>query len=189
MPIRASRSLEGLSPRVRGNPTVVPASQHNVGDYPRVCGGTFGSPRGHIYARGLSPRVRGNRCKLRHRPTLSGTIPACAGEPCGEGRRSSVRWDYPRVCGGTTHLKELRPPLPGLSPRVRGNRPSRSRGLSVLGTIPACAGEPLQAKQRLTLWWDYPRVCGGTLRTTNWLISSAGLSPRVRGTPPVLHQR
>ncbi len=49
--------------------------------YPRVCGGTISADHGKIPPNGLSPRVRGNQEQvplLRH---LSGSIPACAGEP------------------------------------------------------------------------------------------------------------
>ena len=68
----SSRSVRGLSPRVRGNPG---GSVQEV--YPRVYGGT-------IYTRraGLSPRVRGNRRYCRS-------------------SRSSAPEVYPRVYGGT----------------------------------------------------------------------------------------
>ena len=50
---------------------------------------------------------------------------------------------YPRVCGGTRPTRSLMSSSLGLSPRVRGNlRIARRRGWSV-GSIPACAGEPL----------------------------------------------
>ena len=81
-----SRSLihlaQGLSPRVRGNPTapaeeearlgsipacageppplVVPSMSFRV--YPRVCGGTDDASLRVLQTEGLSPRVRGNRC-------------------------------------------------------------------------------------------------------------------------------
>ena len=71
--------------------------------------------------------------------------------------------------------------MAGLSPRVRGNRVSAPSGPSSLGSIPACAGEPL----RLSLDWSalsvYPRVCGGTAHRTSAHGNAHGLSPRVRG--------
>ena len=98
----------GLSPRVRGNradshecsatPGSIPAC---AGEpiyiirpvtlfqvYPRVCGGT--TTAGLIYAahRGLSPRVRGNPAPSRLHQRVSGSIPACAGEPQGVPQRS-----------------------------------------------------------------------------------------------------
>ena len=94
-------SAQGLSPRVRGNPTAsrwrpglpgsIPACageplssgscQMKKRVYPRVCGGTgtwFGETFGGL---GLSPRVRGNpriTCLLDR---TGRSIPACAGEP------------------------------------------------------------------------------------------------------------
>ena len=85
------------------------------------------------------------------------------------------------MCGGTN---------PGLvggvcgrgrSPRVRGilrfcRCPDRS-----VGSIPACAGEPLPGVRRSRRGRVYPRVCGGTGRTRCTQINQCGLSPRVRG--------
>ena len=51
-----------------------------------------------------------------------GSIPACAGEPLPWLPRSSPRWVYPRVCGGTICGAEPMTVTSGLSPRVRGNR-------------------------------------------------------------------
>ena len=68
---------------------------------------------------------------------------------------------YPRVCGGTARRGITIGFLRGLSPRVRGNRKYGSRRHLYMGSIPACAGEPL------------PRLYGPK--------STLGLSPRVRG--------
>ena len=52
---------------------------------------------------------------------ISGSIPACAGEPrMGADVRTQDKV-YPRVCGGTVYFCNDPPPLRGLSPRVRGN--------------------------------------------------------------------
>ena len=130
---------------------------------------------------GLSPRVRGNR--TRSRPSASGSrsIPACAGEPRGD--RSSCRRPrvYPRVCGGTASSPWTRPAGAGLSPRVRGNRRRGGPVAIAIGSIPACAGEPLT----VAYWWGacrvYPRVCGGTDLVDVIMHRGNGLSPRVRG--------
>ena len=50
----------------------------------------------------------------------------------------------------------------GLSPRVRGNHTPFSTPPLVLGTIPACAGEPMAGRDYPEGKRDYPRVCGGT---------------------------
>ena len=50
---------------------------------------------------------------------------------------------YPRVCGGTVVVIALLRAREGLSPRVRGNPKSRMGLTNCLGSIPACAGEPV----------------------------------------------
>ena len=172
----------GLSPRVRGNPSLrasrtrargsIPACAGEpplgvrygqvYGVYPRVCGGTW-QPAPTTYPQpGLSPRVRGN---LESRPAGTdhlGSIPACAGEP----RPDIVVIDrnevYPRVCGGTAPGESDSTLQPGLSPRVRGNLSAPIKGPFRLGSIPACAGEPLQSVVHADRDRVYPRVCGGT---------------------------
>ena len=91
----------GLSPRVRGNQSLVnrawridgsiPAragepkkhiTQRVVaGVYPRACGGTCAAHSHSSQPKGLSPRVRGNRDGADSRADPAGSIPARAGEP------------------------------------------------------------------------------------------------------------
>ena len=116
------RQLQGLSPRVRGNPSTptikgqsprsIPACAGEPGGlehalpgvqvYPRVCGGTRRRWAGRRSRRGLSPRVRGNQSPIPGNAIFSGTIPACAGEPAGRRAGSRRVGVYPRVCGGTS---------------------------------------------------------------------------------------
>ena len=133
--------LAGLSPRVRGNRHLkrcgvlrggsIPACageprgrcsrRRGRRVYPRVCGGTSYSAFPRKPGWGLSPRVRGNRTQRPTGRTLDGSIPACAGEPCGCSRCWCQPRVYPRVCGGTSN-RASDPSAPrGLSPRVRGN--------------------------------------------------------------------
>ena len=51
------------------------------GVYPRVCGGTPWASIISGQGPGLSPRVRGNRLTAALVFGLTGSIPACAGEP------------------------------------------------------------------------------------------------------------
>ena len=69
----------------------------------------------------------------------------------------------------------------GLSPRVRGNRASCVQYWWYWGSIPACAGEPSIGRRRCRATRVYPRVCGGTMRSSLEGRYSGGLSPRVRG--------
>ena len=174
--------ISGLSPRVRGNPSLRSGSPPQPGSipacagepalspsafafwtvYPRVCGGTSLRITSSSSRLGLSPRVRGNRVKrvLYRLPERS--IPACAGEP-----RSGISsmWRgrvYPRVCGGTRSEFEIQRNMRGLSPRVRGNHTVHAALSPRSGSIPACAGEPDLDPIRPERKTVYPRVCGGT---------------------------
>ena len=171
----------GLSPRVRGNlfqgriprrmmrsiPACAgePYQGHPVGAdrqvYPRVCGGTFGGPG----SSGLP----------------MGSIPACAGEPRTPWRRKRWRRVYPRVCGGTGQALFNGGVVVGLSPRVRGNPIRPILPLICIGSIPACAGEPIATARNRKSHEVYPRVCGGTRHSASHGETGTGLSPRVRG--------
>ena len=193
----------GLSPRVRGNrtwssreavasgsipacagePNMVIAGSCSVGVYPRVCGGTVNPLPPPPDGIGLSPRVRGNHLYPVRRCAGSGSIPACAGEPTRCECSATMRSVYPRVCGGTRPLRfGWRAPT-GLSPRVRGNLQTPTFLYWRIGSIPACAGEPLSKIGRDKLPRVYPRVCGGTSggAVQEALSACWGLSPRVRG--------
>ena len=50
-----------------------------------------------------------------------------------------------------------------------------------VGSIPACAGEPLPWRRETGSLRVYPRVCGGTTDRAAFLWVVVGLSPRVRG--------
>ena len=71
----------------------------------------------------------------------------------------------------------------GLSPRVRGNLADPAGPRRPPGSIPACAGEPAFGRGKIFLFWVYPRVCGGTLRTEHGGITMKGLSPACAGEP------
>ena len=153
-------TLQGLSPRVRGNLYRVPAQRDQVGSIPACAG---------------NPRKR------FHHPSLPGSIPACAGEPGPWLSFKTMMPVYPRVCGGTRRRLRRTPGERGLSPRVRGN-PSWSASMrSYSRSIPACAGEPSGSGPSDSGSGVYPRVCGGTRaeQEEQWRVQ--GLSPRVRG--------
>ena len=107
--------------------------------------------------------MRGNR--IQYAPICIGvrSIPACAGEPNFRNILCPSARVYPRVCGGTHPPFHSGHSVRGLSPRVRGNQKICIRMSHWLGSIPACAGEPL-------------RWCAAG-------DADKGLSPRVRGNP------
>ena len=193
----------GLSPRVRGNPTErlpdgrypgsIPACAGEPtpaccrtwrsGVYPRVCGGTVTAVAVRCTPRGLSPRVRGNHAGKAAGRVLRGSIPACAGEPRPAGCAPGGCAVYPRVCGGTLADYQVRLRLNGLSPRVRGNHRHCEANQRRRRSIPACAGEPKRSASTHRRSRVYPRVCGGTSPISSFVRRCQGLSPRVRGNP------
>ena len=85
------------------------------------------------------------------------------------------------MCGGTRRHSAAAFSGGGLSPRVRGNRLLGIAIAIAIGSIPACAGEPIINAAEYAKIKVYPRVCGGT-SGCSWPCSSwEGLSPRVRG--------
>ena len=204
-PSNSTTDDSGLSPRVRGN-LLLPlefALQHRsipacAGEpfparaasasgkvYPRVCGGTAGTPRRPLLIDGLSPRVRGNLLIKDTMHGLDGSIPACAGEPRIMTPPSSLKSVYPRVCGGTWPPSPIDSTPLGLSPRVRGNRHRSDSDSALSRSIPACAGEPRYITCQYTINTVYPRVCGGTGDDPWNFTVGEGLSPRVRGNPRI----
>ena len=201
--------MTGLSPRVRGNrvkdvpavwrpgtipacagePTPGPWFVPRYRDYPRVCGGTFNISHIAFSLQGLSPRVRGNLVSALKIDTISGTIPACAGEPRSTSLVNDRNRDYPRVCGGTVQCASATIRRSGLSPRVRGNQITSIICPLAVGTIPACAGEPTLCLPVCPVGEDYPRVCGGTIYCDFLYTPKLGLSPRVRGNHHALSRR
>ena len=148
-----------------------------------MCGGTTADSPRLSPVTGLSPRVRGNPGAHAFRHLHLGSIPACAGEPCGAAAPTCRGKVYPRVCGGTVGgLDELAVP-PGLSPRVRGNPTTARPSARPAGSIPACAGEPGRRPRPVRRRTVYPRVCGGTNQGDVTATETGGLSPRVRGNP------
>ena len=195
--------VAGLSPRVRGNPRRANPCRAGRGSipacagepsakitrpslvmvYPRVCGGTAASIDGETIGEGLSPRVRGNPSNALLASAPPGSIPACAGEPGSGAASAPASPVYPRVCGGTLAGGLSQVVSQGLSPRVRGNRLLLRLGHRIVGSIPACAGEPPRPFSDSQRERVYPRVCGGTSAIRAMNVDWQGLSPRVRGNP------
>ena len=76
------------------------------------------------------------------RRSIMRSIPACTGEPGNSMITLYHGTVYPRVYGGTDFALLDMPAVPGLSPRVRGNRHSLWHRREKSGSIPACTGEP-----------------------------------------------
>ena len=64
---------------------------------------------------------------------------------------------------------------------MRGNHFAEGVDAERIGSIPAHAGEPWGPKSSTVRSRVYPRACGGTTTTHNFLDGDWGLSPRMRG--------
>ena len=134
-----------------------------------------------LVSRGLSPRMRGNRNLRRFAASISGSIPAHAGQPAIDGRDAIISRVYPRACGATTPVATSKSTTSGLSPRMRGNLifcPARALRA---GSIPAHAGQPHITNHQGQTRRVYPRACGATARPVPIAAPKRGLSPRMRG--------
>ena len=197
----STRTMTGLSPRVRGKPLYRPGEaverrsipacageassaslvmRHRV-VYPRVCGGSCGGIWTNMRGWGLSPRVRGKPPRRGNQPPPTRSIPACAGEALLVIGRHPDAGVYPRVCGGSVAAGRERRQQLGLSPRVRGKLARCIPRTDAERSIPACAGEALVCRPPSLHGEVYPRVCGGSYSSYPGLPLAYGLSPRVRG--------
>ena len=131
---------------------------------------------------GLSPRVRGSPLQAHTGQVTMRSIPACAGEPQRDRKERAFEEVYPRVCGGAAVWMMGLLVHGGLSPRVRGSPAGSWVDAAAVGSIPACAGEPITGSRSLGLDAVYPRVCGGASVSRGQRLRSSGLSPRVRGS-------
>ena len=109
-------------PARAGEPVGRSVQVHDMGVYPRACGGTIVIKAHKQALIGLSPRVRGNPLSWFVMMSRSGSIPARAGEPPQRLLAQRKGMVYPRACGGTSLSRSVREHGGGLSPRVRGNR-------------------------------------------------------------------
>ena len=175
----------GLSPPTRGNPCVatpLPQRQRSIpahaGEppavgqtirplrvYPRPRGGT-GDVRsvGQLFI-GLSPPTRGNRLLRRHLSREVGSIPAHAGEPSSAPIPCTMPPVYPRPRGGTSSPEGNGVDIGGLSPPTRGNQRTIRTRTARRRSIPAHAGEPMNAGEGRRSRSVYPRPRGGTCKT------------------------
>ena len=156
----------GLSPRVRGSLTSVagvfwairsipacagqPCHSRTVLQgrqvYPRVCGVAEWVNVAVLVGLGLSPRVRGSLPLTAASVPPMGSIPTCAGQPIGVRLVSNHQRVYPHVCGAAAVLASLVYRCGGLSPRVRGSRPTHTDPNATCRSIPTCAGQPVAGR-------------------------------------------
>ena len=126
--------------------------------------------------------MRGTLRRKLKDPTITGIIPADAGNTTTSDDSLCDCWDHPRGCGehygwaGGVDLSE------GSSPRMRG---TLTRGFSSAvdgGIIPADAGNTAFRHGMPVQLWDHPRGCGEHWCNGLAVSTTCGSSPRMRGT-------
>ncbi len=111
----------GSIPACAGKPRPPPWTDGPIRVHPRVCGEAAMAPSPAFHPPGPSPRVRGSPdVHVRIGPRY-GSIPACAGKPCGAGGGRLGGRVHPRVCGEAVSVIVVIPVPEGPSPRVRGS--------------------------------------------------------------------
>ena len=132
----------GSIPALTGKPGALAGAPDPQKVYPRAYGETLGRPISIGKYRGLSPRLRGNPFDAMLLIQKLRSIPALTGKPRGAPGSGRPLGVYPRAYGETGWPKSPPPRAPGLSPRLRGNPRSWSRGASLRRSIPALTGKP-----------------------------------------------
>ena len=142
--------------------------------------------RGHLslpsLSFGSSPRVRGTHNLRRHTHRVERFIPARAGNASTSSRCSLVMAVHPRACGERASRIVGGNTINGSSPRVRGTRSLLDRACDVCRFIPARAGNARPKTPFRPVTAVHPRACGERISASKNLFSTAGSSPRVRGT-------
>ena len=172
----------GIIPACAGNTTTFQPVATGYRDHPRVCGEHPTRRRTGPTAPGSSPRVRGTPLEGLKPFLGAGIIPACAGNTVRGHDLVVHHRDHPRVCGEHWAVFRAIMRLAGSSPRVRGTLAFVPLAVFHRGIIPACAGNTAWPWLRWLMFRDHPRVCGEHQNLDISTKSTAGSSPRVRGT-------
>ena len=132
--------------------------------------------------RGSSPHARGTRQAHRQRRQARGIIPACAGNTSAPSLTMSRSRDHPRMRGEHLETEQRFPAILGSSPHARGTRRSIISLSSMVGIIPACAGNTPPTCNSWKPRRDHPRMRGEHPNAYNGIPESTGSSPHARGT-------
>ena len=196
-------AIEGSSPHARGTPRVnphgaqtpgiIPACAGNTlctveagashGDHPRMRGEHVPSNRKPASRMGSSPHARGTQLRDQVSRSLTGIIPACAGNTPADSPSKSPKQDHPRMRGEHVVFPRLPRPLWGSSPHARGTRTPRHPPGRTIGIIPACAGNTMRRAAPAPRSRDHPRMRGEHVSHVDVPEAIAGSSPHARGTP------
>ena len=179
----AADRTAGIIPAYAGNTQEWRRADAPLRDHPRVCGEhppPLAVPKN---AMGSSPRMRGTRACCGMFRSLTGIIPAYAGNTFIADLMHAGHGDHPRVCGEHFRYVGYCDMPAGSSPRMRGTLVDGLGRPRAWRIIPAYAGNTQDADNLLADPEDHPRVCGEHVYMTNPDILDPGSSPRMRGTP------
>ena len=151
-------------------------------DHPRACGELFVDDAPAVVAVGSSPRMRGTPAVPPKCHGCRRIIPAHAGNSPSESTASCAAADHHRACGELLTEGQTPTGSDGSSPRMRGTHLPGERKQPLYRIIPAHAGNSNTEGTNLRGLPDHPRACGELFNTPFWKTSSAGSSPRMRGT-------
>ena len=173
-------TLVGSSPRLRGTQCfinsangywwIIPALAGNtyrfcswrcfLRDHPRACGEHRSGIEAKRRERGSSPRLRGTHEPAGREFQSGGIIPALAGNTASTRSATRSTRDHPRACGEHIPGKGHFFVEPGSSPRLRGTPHRFHNHRTMLGIIPALAGNTVSFMGFGSLSRDHPRACG-----------------------------
>ena len=172
----------GSSPHVRGTHNRHNPNRLDAGIIP-ACAGNTGGTSGISTVFGDHPRMCGEHLQ---QPLLffggAGIIPACAGNTGRNAGNHQFARDHPRMCGEHLRITGIIFGELGSSPHVRGTLHHKPTFLSVMGIIPACAGNTFSSKVGSHELRDHPRMCGEHAECGHGACRMWGSSPHVRGT-------
>ncbi len=169
-------------PARAGNSAPAPRSGWRRSVHPRACGEQDAPVWNRCSVAGSSPRVRGtdDRASRTYPPVRF--IPARAGNRTGPIRSRPTRPVHPRACGEQLMMVWRVMANIGSSPRVRGTVTTAFAVGGPVRFIPARAGNRLAPDPLVGLRPVHPRACGEQVTWLVFAATSAGSSPRVRGT-------
>ncbi len=172
-----------IIPAPAGNALNAMERYHLGTDHPRACGERCPLVGFPSCAAGSSPRLRGTHHNERDRLFRTRIIPAPAGNASAPRARTGRRPDHPRACGERVSCDFALISSRGSSPRLRGTLLLAAIGALKPRIIPAPAGNASIKSCSGTARTDHPRACGERPTTTDGIVTNAGSSPRLRGTP------
>ncbi len=174
---RSIPACAGLTPAEAGAASGGPV-------HPRVRGAHVRAPSDYLCGLGPSPRALGSLGVTPPTSWRTRSIPACAGLTGSGGGAASSCPVHPRVRGAHDPGNRACEAGAGPSPRARGSHHEWFWAAFEFRSIPACAGLTASGPHVILNGTVHPRVRGAHRVQGSAYCSSAGPSPRARGSRP-----